>query len=291
MNKSIAWILVMMLVLSVVVGCAKDSAPEKPTRSSKEESTEQAPSAKPSVEEPSTQEPPQTQEESSETPTQTVEDTQPAAPLDTTIVDNALDGNLYNTKENPVPLGQWAHFIDKNYTNDAYEPIYMRIVRVSRDPAEVAAAIEAYDGFYDLTLTEEQAIDIEFGYFEYEYYYAPDYTTDEYGIYVSTETLYAEPIETSLFETDEGLSYFGVGSSYGLDYDSDDVFPGDNVSFGKLFTILKNYDESEYVIEMSWYDGEIETENERVTYFALSETDPVAATDPVATTDPAATTE
>ena len=46
--------------------------------------------------------------------------------------------------------------------------------------------------------------------------------------------------------------------------------PGDTVSEKSIFTILKNYDESEYVFHLTWYDGEIVTEKARELYFAVT---------------------
>ncbi len=183
----------------------------------------------------------------------------------------AEDANLYNTKENPVPLGKWVCYQAPNYTSDTYEPFYVRIVGVSRDPAEVQAAIDAYDGIMDLTLTEDQARDIEFGIVKYEIYFAPDYSAAEYGITVPTMSWSALSKEGG-FKTDGGMSYIGIGSAYSLGFSDsgDNPQPGDTVPGKSLFTILKNYDESEYLFSNTWYDGEIVSEKARELYFSVA---------------------
>lgn len=185
----------------------------------------------------------------------------------------AEDANLYNTKENPVPLGKWVCYQAPNYTSDTYEPFYVRIIGVSRDPAEVQAAIDAYDGIMDLTLTADQARDIEFGIVKYEIYFAPDYSAEKYGITVPTISWDASPKEGVGFKTDGGMSYIGIGSAYNLRLSDsgDNPQPGDTVPGKSLFTILKNYDESEYLFSTTWYDGEIVSEKARELYFSVAQ--------------------
>lgn len=184
---------------------------------------------------------------------------------------DAKDASEFNTKENAVPLGQWVYYTKENYTSKEFGPFYVRITGVNRDQKAVEAELEAYDGIMDFTLSEDQARDIEYGIVEYEIYFAPDYAASEYGITVPSVSWGASPLEGSGFKTDGGMSYIGVGSEYELSDSSSEgpVHPGSIVSAKGLFSILKNYDESEYVFEMTWYDGEIETENARDLYFAL----------------------
>jgi len=184
----------------------------------------------------------------------------------------AHDGNLFNEKDKAVPLGEWAFYWDKNFTSGEYEPFYVRIIRVSRDSAEIQAAMDAYSGIMDFTLTDEQAKDIEFGLLEYEVYYAPDYTTPSHGISLPRVSWSALPTETSGFRNADGVAFIGVGSVYGLNITPSNTRfkPGDTVTEKGLFTILKNYDESEYVFRISWYDGEIVAEKARQLYFTAS---------------------
>ena len=186
---------------------------------------------------------------------------------------DAEDATSYNTKENAVPLGKWVYYQEKNYTSGEYEPLYFRIVRVIRDEAEIQAEIDAYTGIMDFSLTENQARDIEYGILEYEIYFAPDYEAPDYGITAPSVSLRAQALETTGFKTDGGMSYIGIGSSYSLNSgDSNNLpKPGDIMSQKRLFTILKNYDESEYVLATTWYDGEIVTEKARDLYFAIVE--------------------
>ncbi|MCL2253792.1 MAG: hypothetical protein FWC09_05040 [Lachnospiraceae bacterium] len=186
------------------------------------------------------------------------------------ITIEAEDGNIFNSKENPVPFGQWVFFQEKNFTSGEYEPFYVRIINVVNDSAAIEKAIEGYSGIMDLSLSEDQARDIEFRMFEYEVYFAPDYACSEYGITPPTVRISANPTKTVSFQTEGGMSYIGVGSSYDLNINkgSDRPQPGDTITEKSVFTILKNYDEGEYVFRISWYDGEIVTEKARELYFA-----------------------
>jgi hypothetical protein len=208
-----------------------------------------------------------------DTPVATEETEEPAASESPSgLAIDAKDATPYNTKENPVPLGQWVYFQKENYASDKYEPYYLRVVGVSRDQAEVKAAIDAYRGIMDLSLTADQARDIEYGIVEYEVYFAPDYTADKNGIMIPSLTWNATPIKTVMFETKGGMPYVGVGSEYEVDTHDSTFHPqhGDTVREKSLFTVLKNYNESEYVFEMRWYDGEIVDEKRHELYFALS---------------------
>lgn len=181
----------------------------------------------------------------------------------------AEDASIYNSEDNAVPLGQWVYYTNKNYASGEYEPLYIRITSVSRDQSDVQSMIESYDGNRDFTLTEEQARDIEYGIVEYEIYFAPDYTAPDYGITVPRISLDASPIGSKTFNTDDGMVYIGLGVSYGIDHNSSDAaHPGDTISLKSVFSTLKNYDESEYLFKMNWYEGEIETENRRELYFS-----------------------
>jgi hypothetical protein len=183
---------------------------------------------------------------------------------------DAKDANLYNTKENAAPLGQWVTFKSMNFVSDEYEPYYIRIVGVSRDQAEIQKAIDSYSGIMDFSLTDDQARDIEYGIVEYEIYYAPDYTASDNGIIIHSQSMSATALATTGFETDGGMTYIGVGTAYdlGLNGSSYKVKPGEIATQKSLFSILKNYDESEYVFEISWYDGEIVSENARELFLA-----------------------
>jgi|GEM_PF-2113195 hypothetical protein len=181
----------------------------------------------------------------------------------------AEDATFYNTKDNAVPLGQWVYYQAKNFTSGEYEPFYIRIIGVSRDPAEVQAELDSYSGNWDLSLKPDQARDIEYGIVEYEIYFAPDYAASEFGISIPTMSWGAEALETVGFKTDGGTSYIGVGRTYNLN-SSERQKPGDIVSQKDLFSILKNYDEEEYVFNIDWYDGEITTENARELYLAVT---------------------
>jgi len=184
----------------------------------------------------------------------------------------AVDANLYNTKDNAVPLGQWVYYQAKNFTSDEYEPYYVRIIRISRDQAEIQAAIDNYSGYRDFSLTEEQARDIEYRLIEYEIYFSPDYAASDYGISIPTLNWNATPIETAGFRTDGGMSYIGVGGTDSLNINGSSYHPqpGDTVKEKGLFSVLKNYDESEYVFHIGWYDGEIVTEKARDLYLAVA---------------------
>jgi len=194
--------------------------------------------------------------------------------LASTLADvDAVDASPYNTKDNAVPLGQWVYYQDKNFESGEYEPFYLRIVRVSRDDTEIQRELDSYSGRRDFSLSEDQARDIEFGLVEYEIYFAPDYTAHERGILTPSVRLSATPIATAGFRTAGGMSYIGVGSTYSLEIRKSDYRsqPGDILREKGLFTVLKNYDESEYVFSVPWYDGEIVAEKARDLYFAAAQ--------------------
>ena len=204
--------------------------------------------------------------ETEELESETAKTTSSAGPA---VLDvDAQDANLYDTKENAVPLGQWVYYQSKNYTSDQYEPFYVRIIGVSRSQTEIQAAIDSYSGIMDFTLSEDQAKDIEFGIVEYEIYFAPDYAAPDFGITIPSVNLGAIPKEGG-FKTDDGVSYIGIGLVYKLNINGSSFYPkpGDIVHDKGLFTILKNYDESEYLFIIDWYDGEIVTEKARKLYF------------------------
>ena len=208
-----------------------------------------------------------TTESPSPEPTETAGATNPAG-----LAIDAEDATPYNTKDNAVPLGKWVYIQNKNYTSGEYEPFYIRVTSVIRDQDEIQAALDAYEGNRDFSLSEDLARDIEYGIIEYEIYFSPDYEAREYGITVPSTSFSATPTETSGFRTPGGMSYIGVGGAYDLEYNGRNFnpHPGDTVQERSIFTVLKNYDESEYVLRVNWYDGEIVVENARELYFAAS---------------------
>lgn len=214
---------------------------------------------------------PEQTEEPSSTEEPSVIETEEPKSSDVTNVVTGQDASQYNTKENAVPLGEWVYYQEKNYTSGEYEPFYIRIVSVTRDQAEIQTALESYKGYTDFTLTEDQARDIEFGMVEYEIYYAPDYSANEYGITINSVRLNATPIDSVGFKTDGGMSYIGIGgtTSLGVNDSGDRPKPGDTITEKSIFTILNNYDENEYLLRMTWYDGEIVAEKERELYFNI----------------------
>ena len=197
-----------------------------------------------------------------------IETDKPIEPVNLSI--DAEDATPYNTKDNAVPLGQWVYYQSKNFTSGEKEPFYIRIINVSRDEAEIQTAIDSFGGNRDFSLSEDQARDIEYGMVEYEIYFAPDYASPERGISIPSTSMSATPIETVGFKTAGGMSYIGVGRTYELQINGSSfrAQPGEIVREKSLFTVLKNYDESEYVFRISWYDGEIATENARDLFLA-----------------------
>ncbi|MCL1832101.1 MAG: hypothetical protein FWG45_04210 [Oscillospiraceae bacterium] len=185
-------------------------------------------------------------------------------------VDDAPDAKSYNEKDKAIPLGHWVYYQEKNYDSGEYEPFYVRLISVSRDQDEIQAAIDDYSGIMDFTLTEDQARDIEYGLLEYEVYYSPDYQASQYGIMFHGVNWRATPIETTSFKTAGGMTYISVGSTYNLNTNGTNrAKPGETVREKALFSVLKNYSESEYVFEKTWYDGEIVTEKSHKLYMAV----------------------
>lgn len=261
MKKLLGILLVLILMGSLLTACTGKDKPTEPA-------TTVEPTETPAATEEPTTEPTKEVDETEEEPTKAAES---SADDSAKLAIDAVDGNQYNTMENPVPFGQWVSFTEKNYYSEEYVPFYMRITKVSRDPAEVEAALASYDGYTDLTLSEDQARDMEFALVEYEYYYPPDYQADEYGINPHTISFSADPKYTTGFETEGGMSYIGVGTKYSVDpYSSENPKPGDTVPRKDVFTVLKNYDETEYVFQLTWYDGEIDSANARELYFAAT---------------------
>lgn len=254
MKKSIIFLLTLMLMVQLLTACSENAA-DKPAES---------PEAQIETSEPQTPSP--TKESIETTETEISEAASPAA-LDI----EAEDATLYNEVENSVPLGKWVYYQNKNYTSGEYEPFYIRIISVSRDDDEIQKALDSYDGIMDFSLSEDQARDIEYGILEYEIYFSPDYASSEYGITIPSISWSASPIETVGFKTDGGMSYIGVGSAYELHINgsSYNAQPGEIVREKDIFTILKNYDESEYVFHLTWYDGEIVSEKARELYFSV----------------------
>lgn len=259
MKKSIGFLLALMLMVPSLTACSGNAA-DKPVESSETQTETSEPQTSSAVEE----------SEIIET-TEATEATEAAQPAVLDI--EAEDANLYNTKENAVPLGQWVYYQNKNYTSGEYEPFYVRIIGVSRDEAEIQKALDSYDGIMDLSLSEDQARDIGYGIVEYEIYFDPNYAASEYGITIPNITWNASAIETVGFETDGGMSYIGIGGAYKLRINGSDFYaqPGGIVREKDIFTILKNYDESEYVFHTTWYDGEIEADKARELYFAVTQ--------------------
>lgn len=264
MKKPMRMLFALVLMCSLLTACSDRKKPEPPQATAEPTETPTA-----------TAEPTETPEETKE------ETTTPKAEESTAanqaggsgdVAIDAVDANQYNTKENPVPLGQWVTFTYENMNTDEYVPFYMRITKVSRDPAEVEATLAAYDGYMDYSLTEDQARDIEFGLVEYEYYYAPDYEPTEYGsITPANISLNAKPISTNVFES-EGVSFIGVGTMYNMNSTFDaDIKPGDTCPRKGIFTVLKSYDESKYVFHYTWYEGKIDSANARDLYFATTQ--------------------
>ncbi len=262
MKKTLCILITLLVMISLLSACSNRQViefPERPAAESPEESIEESDEIEVASPQAEAEEP----EESGTA--------KPEGPATLSI--DAKDATPYNTKENAVPLGQWVYYQAKNYTSDEYEPFYVRILNVSRDQAEVQTAIDSYSGIMDLSLSEDQARDIEYGIIEYEIYFSPDYTASEYGITVPSIYWSANAIETTGFETDGGMSYIGVGNAYELsdDASNDRPKPGDTVRRKSLFTVLKNYDESEYLFHLTWYDGDIVAEKARELYFAVAQ--------------------
>lgn len=199
MKKTFPLVLIMILLLLSLASCTGEPA---------ENQTDSSVNA---VESSSIEETKVTSEEStelsSEESKEVSEDEKTTAPAVSSI--EAEDASAYDTKENAAPLGQWVKYVNKNYTSDTYEPFYVRITSVSRDQTAVQSELDSYDGIMDLTLSEDQARDIEYGIVEYEIYFAPDYAASDYGISVPSISWGASPIQTAGFKTDGGMSYIG----------------------------------------------------------------------------------
>jgi hypothetical protein len=157
----------------------------------------------------------------------------------------------------------------ENRNIGAYVPNYIRISHIERDQDKVQEAIDSYTGMFDLTLSEDQARDVEWGLIEYETYYPADYVANEWGtISVPSIRFDADPLGTPNFQTDGGQVYIGIGTVYdlrGLNSHPDGAAPGDTALQKCVFTVLKNYDESEYIIKYRWLD---ENDSGHDLYFA-----------------------
>ena len=268
MKKYLAVIVALLVLFSLLAACVGENNVEQ-TRSP-------APSTEPSERPPATT---TSQTEETERPTdpdepETSETTSPGPNNGggTDIGMIAEDATPYNTRDNAVPLGKWVYYTAKNYTSDEYEPFYFRIIGVSRDQDEVAEAIDNYTGIWDFSLSEDHARDIEYAILEYEVYFVPEYEASSYGISIPTINVSAYPIHSGSFKTEGGMTYIGVGSAYSLNINgsSHRVQPGETSREKAIFSILKNYDETEYVFRISWYDGEIVTEKSRELYLAIT---------------------
>ena len=282
MKNTVRILLTFILVVTLLTACTKTATDKSAGSSEKQEETGngQATSQTKTVDPADTETPEDAKTDTdTETPedaktdtsTETPESTKTDKPADPVVLGiEAEDATPYNTKDNAVPFGKWVYCQEKNYTSGEYGPFYIRIVRVSRDQAEVNAAIDSYSGIMDFSLTEDQARDIEYGIVEYEIYYEPDYAAPDFGITVQSVRLSATPINSVGFKTEGGMSYIGVGSAYSLNINGSNFHPhpGDTVREQSLFTVLKNYGESDYVFSKPWYDGEIVAEKQRDLFFA-----------------------
>lgn len=261
MKKCIALFLALALMFILVAACAEDAENEPgevvvdPAAPIESEEPETEPESEP-----------ETETEPESEPELEAEPAQPARDGDSDI--DTLDARDFDSAENAVPLGQWVRFKTRNHVSDESEYIYIRIVSVSRNEAEVQAALDAYDGMWDLTLSEEMARDIEFGLLTYEVHVPSGFSANDWGVTVPSINLRARSLDGGGFRLG-GVSFIGVGSSYSMNINrgSDRPQPGDTITEQSLFSILIAFDESEYIFNFRWYDGEINTENARELYF------------------------
>ena len=185
---------------------------------------------------------------------------------------DVLDAKDFDSNENPVPLGQWVAVQVNNPALRDRDYVHVRIVGIISDQDEVQAALDAYEGNRDFTLTDEIARDVEWRIMEFELHFPEEWYAPDRGISsIPSLSFRARPLETTSFRVGT-ISFIGVGTSYSLEINrgAPNPHPGDTVLERRLFSIVNLYDEGEYTFQFTWYDGEIVAANAWELFFATN---------------------